>query len=61
VLGSKACHHSEPESVIQFEEDHADPPRTVVLRARKRESQEANLFLQHRNRASTGKVVALRS
>jgi hypothetical protein len=61
VLGSIACHHPETESVIQSEEDHADPPSTVVLRASKRASQEANLFLQQRKRASTGKVVALRS
>jgi hypothetical protein len=32
-----------------------------VVRTSKRASQEANLFLQHRNRASTGKLVALRS
>jgi hypothetical protein len=50
-----------PSLILQSEEDHANPPSTVMLRASKRASQEANLFLQHRNRARPGKVAALRS
>jgi hypothetical protein len=60
VLGSIACHH--PETEVSYNpKKTADPPTKVVLRASKRASQEANLLLQHTNRASTGKVVALRS